>query len=552
MAQIQLFYDDLLARPLTADTIEQWLTDWSRLTMLLGERGARLYVANSQDTTDAAAEKRMFTFLEEIRPVAAALDQQVKQKFLESGLEPVGMERPLSKMRTDAALFRMENLPLFTEEAKLGTHYNKIIGAQTVEWQGQEYTPTQLAPQFNTPDRAVREQIWRRITERQLADRQAINENWGKLFHLRQQIAANAGFSDYRAYAWKAKHRTAYTPEDAQTFLQAIEQVVVPAATRVYQQYQQQLGVDRLRPWDISGDTYLLTFDDKKVFADGAELAQKAAAVLHHVDPELGQRFELMRQENLLDLDNRKGKAPGGYCTNYLVSQRPFIFMNAVGMKNDVRTILHESGHAFHDFEMYPLRYIWQHSIGMEIAEVASMSMELLSFPYLTQEFGGYFDDETVKAYKQNQLEHILLFWPYMAVVDGFQHWVYTSGDAAADPNNCDAAWGDLWDRYMPALDYTGLEDVKVTGWHRKLHIHRAPFYYIEYGLAQVGAVHVWRNALHNQAEAVQRYRQALALGGTHDLPHLYHAAGAKFSFDAAAMSDVVSLLEGQLEGLRD
>ncbi len=326
--------------------------------------------------------------------------------------------------------------------------------------------------------------------------------------------------------------------------------MVVPAASRVYARYQAQSGLDSVRPWDISGDAYLLSFDETRVFSNGTELANKASAVLNQVDGTLGQRFDIMRQEHLLDLDNRQGKAPGGYCTYYPIAERPFIFMNAVGMQNDVRTILHEAGHAFHDFEMVTLPYIWQRNIGMEIAEVASMSMELLSFPYLSDKSGGFFNAAAERSYKQNQLEQILLFWPYMAVVDGFQHWVYTNPDAAADPIQCDAAWSELWDRYLPGIDFAGLDDEKATGWHRKLHIHRAPFYYIEYGLAQVGAVHVWRNAMSNQQAAVRRYRQALALGGTQELPALFAAAGAKFSFDAAAMQDVVALIEGELERL--
>lgn len=550
MERIQPYFDELLARPLTDANVSEWLADWSHLSSLINERQSRLYVGNTQDTSNETAEKALYDFLDNVQPAAAAAEQKLKEKLLASGLEPDGMAIPIHQLRTDAALFCDENLPLLTEHTKLGTQYNKIIGAQTVEWQGKTYTPTQLRPQYNTPDRTVREQIWRLISTRQLADRAAINENWVKLLQVRRQIAANAGFPDYRAYSWQAKYRFAYTPDDAQTFLDAIAEVVVPAASRVYARYQERLGVTAVRPWDISGDAYLLSFADEKVFSDGTELATKASAVLNQVDGTLGQRFDIMRQEHLLDLDNRQGKAPGGYCTNYAVAERPFIFMNAVGMQNDVRTILHEAGHAFHDFEMYTLPYIWQRNIGMEIAEVASMSMELLSFPYLSDKSGGFFNAAAERDYKQNQLEQILLFWPYMAVVDGFQHWAYTHPDAAADPTHCDAAWSELWDRYLPGINFTGLEDVKATGWHRKLHIHRAPFYYIEYGLAQVGAVHVWRNAMGNQQAAVQRYRQALALGVTQDLPALFAAAGAKFSFDAAAMRDVVDVIEGALERL--
>jgi len=257
-----------------------------------------------------------------------------------------------------------------------------------------------------------------------------------------------------------------------------------------------------------------------------------------------------MRQEGLLDLENRKNKAPGGYCTDYMAVRRPFIFMNAVKLHEDVQTLLHEGGHAFHCFEIARLPYIQQMSVGLEFAEVASMSMELLASPYLTADRGGFYTANDAARAIVEHLEFNITFWPYMAVVDGFQHWVYENPQAALDPARCDAQWAVLWKRFVPGVDYSGLEQEELTGWQRKLHIHQIPFYYVEYGLAQLGATQVWANALKDQAQAVASYRRALALGGTVTLPALYATAGAHFAFDADTLRAAVQLTEEQITRL--
>jgi oligoendopeptidase F len=272
--------------------------------------------------------------------------------------------------------------------------------------------------------------------------------------------------------------------------------------------------------------------------------------VFQQVDPQLGQYFETMRREGLLDLDNRKGKAPGGYCTSFSLVRRPFIFANAVGIHDDVQTLLHEGGHGFHVFESSRLPYLQQLQVPMEFAEVASMSMELLASPYLARERGGFYSSADAARARAEHLEGIVQFWPYMAVVDAFQHWVYTHPDQATEAAACDETWSALWERFMPGVDWSGLEEEQRTGWQRKLHIHQAPFYYIEYGLAQLGAVQVWRNALQDQAGSVAAYRRALALGGTVTLPELFAAAGGRFAFDASALQEAVTLIEATLAEL--
>lgn len=545
--KIEPFFRELEARAISAQNVNTWLADWTQLNDLLDETHTRLYVATSVDTTDKAAEERLHKFLDDIEPKAQAASQKLKQKLLESKLEPKDFAIPLRNIRAEAALFRDKNLPLLTQEEKLSLEYDKIVGAQTVEWQGKELTISQLRPIYLDPDRATREHAWRLGSSRQLTDRPALNVLWGKFMELRRQIASNADCANYREFKWRELLRFDYTPDNCKSFHQAIEQAIVPAAQRIYARRRKQLGVETLRPWDLDVDP--LNRAPLKPFQQVDELESKSESIFHRVDPELGEYFAIMRREKLLDLDNRKGKAPGGYCTNFAAAKRPFIFMNAVGLHVDVQTILHESGHAFHDFERNRLPYHQQRRVTSEFAEVASMTMELLASPYLDSADGFYSRSDAARA-RIEHLEKNILFWPYMAVVDAFQHWVYENHAAAMDPGNCDKKWSEQWNRFMRGIDISGLEVDIASGWHRKLHIFLVPFYYVEYGLAQLGAVQVWGNALKNQADAVKSYRHALALGGTAGIPKLFETAGAKFAFDAKTMSEAVGLMERTIEEL--
>jgi oligoendopeptidase F len=397
-------------------------------------------------------------------------------------------------------------------------------------------------------DRDTREHAWRKAYARQMQDRDALNDLWGQMLDIRLDIAANAGKPTFRDYAWIQRDRYDYTPADDLRFLDAIEEVVVPAMLRRMEQRKRALGLDALRPWDMhvdtSGDAPLKPFEEVDTLIAGC------ASIFEQIDPELSTYYNSMRDSGMLDLDNRKGKAPGGYCTGFPLTGQSFIFMNAVATHDDVQTLLHESGHAFHNFESSKLPYIQQTNYPTEFAEVASMTMELLAAPYLVREKGGFYTPPEAARARIEHLEGILNFWPYMAVVDGFQHWVYTHPDDARDPANCDAKWLELWDRFLPGVDWSGLEDIKATGWHRKLHIFHLPFYYIEYGLAQLGAVQIWRNALADAPAALEQYRGALALGNTRKLPDLFAAAGAKLAFDPVTLGEAVALIEQVIEEL--
>lgn len=532
---------DLIERPFDSATVGEWLKDWSDLGDALQELFSRLNVAVTVNTADQVAEARFRAALDEIYPQAMAADQKIKARLLESGLQPEGFEIPLRDYRDDADLFRDENLPLLAEEQKLSLEYDQIAGKQTVEWDGKEVTLTMLRPVYQDSDRTRREQAWQLAAERQLADREAFNDLWVRFFTLRQQISANAGKSDFRAYRWVQLHRHDYTPQDCQTFRDAIERVIVPLAKQVYERRRKQLGLDVLRPWDLDVDP--LGLPPLRPYQSIDELNEKTTTVFRSVDPVLGDYFKTMVKEHLLDLENRKNKAPGGYCTSFPISRRPFIFMNAVGLHDDVQTLLHEGGHSFHVFESAALPLSQLTNVPMEFAEVASMGMEFLAGPYLSRENGGYYSAEDARRAFNEHVERSLLFWPYMAVVDGFQHWAYTHPQQAVEPSACDQAWDELWLRFMVGVDWSGLDDVRRTGWQRKLHIFQLPFYYVEYGLAQLGAAQIWRNALADQQQAVAAYRRALALGGSVALPQLFQTAGARFAFDAPALHSVAQLM---------
>jgi oligoendopeptidase F len=546
--KIEPYYRELAERPIDASNVSAWLADWTYLCRLVYETHERLYVAITVNTADSDAEQRYNAFLDGIRPASQAADQVLKEKLLSSGLRPQGFEVALRNMMAEAQIFRQENLPLLSEDLKLGAEYSKIVGAQTVDWQGEEVTLTQLSPVYLETDREMRQRAWRLASDRWLADREAINAVWARLLGVRRQLAANAGMPDYRAYRWRQLLRFDYTPEDCKQFHRAIEQVAVPAARRIYEKRRQRLGVGTLRPWDLDVDP--LGRPPLKPYETVSELKEKTATIFHRVDPQLGKYFEIMRRENFLDLDNRKNKAPGGYCTDFPIAGRPFIFANSVGLHDDVQTLLHEGGHAFHFFECFRIPYFQQSYAPTEFMEVASMGMELLGSPYLTRQEGGFYSAQEAARARIEHLEGCIRFWPYMAVVDAFQHWVYENPQAATDPANCDACWDDLWGRFMPGVDWSGLEQERMTGWHRKLHIHEVPFYYVEYGLAQLGAAQVWQRALTDQAGAVAAYRRALALGNTVTLPELFAVAGARFAFDEGMLGEAVALMERTIDSL--
>ena len=543
------YFAALQTAEITPTDIDEWLLYWSDLRRLVGEALATLSIQKTIDTTDVAKEQAYLDFIENVLPQVMVADQVLKQRLLALALEDRDdLALILRAMRNEADLFRDENVPLQTRLAKLDNDYDKVTGGLKTDWNGEPHNLSQLGQYQMDKDRQVRERAWNMTMDLWLSQREMLNKLYADMLELRQQVAENADVPDYRAYVFREYGRFDYTPDDCLIFHQAIETAVVPAALRIYEKKRTRLGLSQLRPWDILVDT-----NDQpslKPYQGQDQLIQGALNILNQVDVALGRYFAVMAEENLLDLQTRPGKALGGYCATLPKQKRPFIFMNGVGLHDDVQTLLHEAGHAFHVFETANIPLIWQTDAPMEFCEVASMSMELLAAPYLTRDFGGFYTPVEAARARIEHLEGIITFLPYMAVVDAFQHWVYTHPREAASSDNCDNAWNNLWVRFMPGVDWTGYENVQMSGWHRKLHIFGVPFYYVEYGMAQVGALQVWRNARQDQAQAVAAYRQALALGSTKTLPELFAVAGAEFRFDTAMLTDLVNLIETTVEEL--
>ncbi len=547
-ARLQPAVEELLAVPLSAGTADSWLQRWSDLTSVVMEASAQVYREVSENTADAAAEERFNTFWEVIMPQWSTAAQELKQRLLslEDYAPRADTAMMVKRFRTEAGIFRDDNVPLLSQLKLLGNQYDKIVGGMTIEWRGKTETLPQAAGHLEEQDRATREAVWHLMMDRYLVERQRLNDLYLEMLPLRRRVAQNAGLRDFRDYQWLASARFDYTPEDCFAFHDAIEHAVVPLASALYRQHASRLGIDGTRPWDDKVDPY---GEPLRPFTSVEELDEGAYRIFRQVDPELAGHYTLMR-DGYLDLASRPNKAPGGYCNDFAVSGRPYIFMNAVGTDDDVSTLLHEGGHAFHLMESMRQPLYFNYNGPMEFCEVASMAMELLSAPYLARDRGGFYDEAEARRAYAGQLRKIVWFLPYMAVVDGFQHWVYAEAPAGVTAADMDATWSALWDRFMPDIDYRGLQTEKETGWHRKGHIFTDPFYYVEYGLAQLGALQVWRNAMADQGQAVAAYRAALTLGDTRPLPELFQAAGARFAFDRRTVGELMDLIQQQLEVL--
>lgn len=545
-AQIEPAIQAVLDRPLSLAEVPQWLADCSAWDDRVQEAMSLVGIEYSRDTTDPARKEAYLHMVREVMPRVRTLQQGFKERLLATGWEAPEMAEALHQFRAEAAIFRTENLPLLSETQALGARYDEIIGGLSVHFDGEERTLSQLRPYRESPDRALRQEAWELSMGRYLEVRAELDGLFDQLLGLRRQIGANAGFESFRDYCWQRMGRFDYSPEEAEGFHEAIHETVVPALRRRAARRAQLLGLDHLRPWDVDVDPY--SAQPLRPFGDGAALAAGSERILRQVRPLLGDRVADMAGSGLLDLDNRKGKAPGGYCSTLPQRGQPFIFMNAVGTDDDLRTMLHEAGHAFHVYEARGLPYAWQRHAPMEFCEVASMAMELLAAPYIERSAGGFYEAAEARRSRIQHLERMLFFLPYMATVSAFQHWVYANPDH--DHATRDAAWLRLHRANCVGEDWSGHEASRQSLWHQKLHIFRAPFYYIEYGIAQLGALQVWRNSRRDPAAALEQYLQALALGGTRGLRELYRAAGAELALDSAAIAPLVAMVEEEIQRL--
>ncbi len=527
----------------TAREAEAWLRDLSELLSAVFEERSIRYIRMTCDTANKEYERAYLEFVERIEPKLKPAMQRLIKKLVES---PAARKFPedrytvlLRSFRNQVELFREENVPLEVEEEKLTQRYQKITGVMTVTIGGKELTLQQAARYLEDPDREVRRDAWERISERRLRDRDELDGLFDELLRLRRRIATNAGFGDYRAYAFRKRERFDYTPEDCEAFHAAVERYVVPVLVELQKRRKEALGVDRLRPWDLevdpSGRPPLRPFEKVE------ELVEGVSEIFRRLDPELGELFSILPRFGLLDLESRKGKAPGGYQSTLAERRLPFIFMNAVGRHRDLRTLLHESGHAFHTLLARDESLIFLRRPPLEFAEVASMSMELLTHPHWEV---FYSSDDAHRARTQH-LEGIVTLLTWIATVDAFQHWIYTHPGHARKER--EEAWVAIRKKFSGIVDWEGYEDVLRSEWHRQLHIFLYPFYYIEYGIAQLGALGIWVRALRDREGALAGYKRALALGGSKPLPELFRAAGLGFGFGDDPVSRAASILGERL-----
>jgi len=542
--EVRRQYGRLEALPLTeAGEVEIFLDALSELESAIAEVGEQASVAAARDTRDEAAAAAYRHFGQQILPAATEAAAAARQRLLAAtGTAGLGdYYGPfLREARAEVELFREQNLALIAEHEQLKQRYDEISGAWMVELDGERLTRPAAAARIEEPDRALRERAWRAHWAPHLTDAGSMEALLDEMLGLRRDLAANADRPSFREYMWQEYARFDYTPEDCFALQRAIERCVVPAVSRLAEARQARLGVDTLRPWDLKVDPDGAAA--VKAFGDEAEFKRKLSAVFHALDTELGALFDGLAARDLLDLGSREGKAPGGFMSDLSESRLAFIFLNAVGTARDIGVLAHESGHAFHYLLAREQRLQGYRQAPLEFAEVASMAMELLA----RRHYDCVFEDPPTRERILNkQLEEILEFLPFMAMIDAFQHWLYTTGDAT-DAGARAAKWVELDARFRPHIDWSGLEPMRRLGWQYP-HVYRNPFYYIEYGIAQLGALQVWRNQLEDPARGLRLYKEALALGGSRPLPELFEAAGGRFAMDESLVAPLVALVQEQL-----
>ncbi|HEY1788787.1 MAG TPA: M3 family oligoendopeptidase [Verrucomicrobiae bacterium] len=530
----------------TADDLQAWLLDWSELNAALDEESSRRNIAMTCHTDNEDAEKAYLHFVENIEPQLKprqfALEQIYTAHPLRSQLRPERFAVLDRDIKNHVEFFRQESVPLETEEAKLSQQYQKLSGSLTVNFRGEEKTLVQMGRYLEETDRDLRQEAWELVAKRRLQEADNFDDIFDRQIALRGQIAKNAGFENYRDYAFRRLGRFDYVPEDCAKFHDAVEKEIVPIARELQARRREQLQLDSLRPWDLAVDP--LNRPPLKPFSQIDEMVSRTQKIFNRLDGGLAGGFQQMQDLKLLDLDNRKGKAPGGYQSTLAESRLPFIFMNAVGLQRDVETILHEAGHAFHalatqDEDLYPYR-----SAPIEFCEVASMSMELLGNEFIEE----FYSSDDAKRARRVHLEGVVGVFPWIATVDAFQHWIYTHPNHSREDRR--KAWLGLMDRFGGNVDWNGLENVRANLWHRQLHIFLYPFYYIEYGIAELGALQVWANSKKDKARALNDYKKSLALGGSRPLPELFSAAGCQFEFSEQTIRPLAAMLREELARL--
>jgi oligoendopeptidase F len=546
---LEPFFKELLERPISSRIeLEKWLHDMSELEAVTSEDFCWRQIKMTCDTENKKLEEAFTFFVMEIQPKIQPYADKLNRKLIESPfIKELDQQKYFTYLRNvkkSIELFREENIPLNAELSVMAQHFGIISGKMTVEVNGKEYTLQQASKFLESHDRKLREEVYRKIYARRIKDKEELNELYTSLVKKRHQVALNAGFSNYRDYKFIEMGRFDYTKEDCFRFHEAVKLHVMPLVNIIYEHKRKKLGLDTLRPWDTEAQPEGIP--PLNPFKTGDELVEKSVTCFTQLHPFFGSCLRKMKELNHLDLESRKGKAPGGYNCPLAESGAPFIFMNAAGQMDDVTTMVHEGGHAVHSFLAHNLELTAFKEYPMEIAEVASMAMELFSMDH----WDVFFDkkEDLIRA-KEHQLERVISIFPWIATIDKFQHWIYENPDHTL--NERTAKWLEILKEFTsPAMDFSGLENFRQYSWQRQLHLYEVPFYYIEYGIAQLGAIGLWKQLKQNKETALNNYIKSLQLGGTRTLPELYKAAGLQFNFSPEYISELMLFVKKEIGDL--
>jgi oligoendopeptidase F len=546
---LEPYFTSLLNQPINNITeLEQWLKNSSELEAIISEDACWRQVRMTCDTENKQLEEAFNHFYMEIAPKMQPYADKLNRKLIDCAftkeLEHDKYFTYLRSIKKSIELFREENIPINAELSVMQQQFGQIAGKMTVEVEGKEYTLQQAAKFLENPDRKLREEVYLKIQNRRYADRDALNELFNKLVEKRHQIALNTGFANYRDYKFKELGRFDYTAQDCFNFHEAVKKHVVPLVKLIYEEQRKSIGVEVLRPWDMEAEPNGI--QPLQPFNNGKELLEKSIECFKQLNPFFADCLTKMNELKRFDLDSRKGKAPGGYNMPLAETGAPFIFMNAAGTLDDVTTMVHEGGHAVHSFLTHNLELTGFKEYGAEIAEVASMAMELFSMEHWNIFFA---DADELRRAKFKQLERVLTILPWIARIDAFQHWIYENPNHTVEERA--SHWVKLADEFSTGMiDTSGLEHFRPTEWQRQLHLYEVPFYYIEYGIAQLGAIGLWMQFKQDQQKALSNYINALSLGGTKTLPALYEAAGLKFDFSPEHIKTLMEFVKSEMAKL--
>lgn len=544
---IQPYLDDLKNREINSkEDLQQWMRDMSEVEAVLGEDAAWRQIKMTLDTTNKEYEEAFTQFVMEIEPKLKPYFFDLNKKLLDSPytkeLDNEVFFPYLRSVKNAVELYREENVPLQAELSVMAQQFGAISGKMTIEHEGKEYTLQQAAKFLQKPDRGLRENIFRKVAARRMEDVDQLNELFNNLLERRQKVAENAGFDNFRDYKFKALGRFDYTVEDCYEFHEAVREHVLPLNKMLSEHRRRKLGLDTMRPWDSNAEP--VGTEPLQPFETGKELSGKTVEVFNKLRPYFSNCLKTMEDMERLDLESRKGKAPGGYNCPLPETGVPFIFMNAAGTIGDVITMMHEGGHAVHSFLSHDLELSALKEYPMEIAELASMSMELFSIEH----WDVFFDDkDELHRAQLEEMERVISVLPWIATIDKFQHWLYTNPGHSNDERT--KAWLSILDEFSTGVvDWSGFEEYRATMWQKQLHLFEVPFYYIEYGIAQLGAIAMWRQYRENKEQAMDNYMKALSLGYTKTLPELYDAAGIKLNFSPAYVSELGNFMKDRLQ----